>query len=169
MTKSVRIDFSGGDRWSAADKALVERAAIAAITAADACEEDEEPPSLYEVSILLADDAQVRSLNRDWRGQDKPTNVLSFPADMPTIPDAPRMIGDIALARETLVREAEAQRKTLEQHLQHLVVHGVLHLFGYDHIDDADAAEMEAFEIEILAGLAVPDPYAAEDAALERC
>ena len=97
MTKPVRIDFSGGDQWSASDKALVERAAIAAIAAADACEEDEEPPSAYEVSILLADDRKVQTLNRDWRGQDKPTNVLSFPADMPAIPDAPRMIGDIAL------------------------------------------------------------------------
>ncbi len=168
MTTPVRIDFSGGDDWPAADKALVERAAAAAIAAADACEEDEEPPSAYEVSILLTDDDAVRILNRDWRGQDKPTNVLSFPADMPAIPDGPRMIGDIALARETLVREAGEQRKTLEQHLQHLVVHGVLHLFGYDHMDDADAAEMEAFEIEILAGLAVPDPYAAADAALEQ-
>ena len=168
MNKPVRIDFSGGDQWSAADKALVERAAVAAVNAADAYEEDEEPPSAYEVSVFLADDQAVRVLNRDWRNKDQPTNVLSFPADMPTIPGEPRMIGDIALARETLLRESQEQRKPLAHHLQHLVVHGVLHLFGFDHLDDADAADMEAFEIEILGSLDVPDPYAAEEAALER-
>ena len=169
MTRNipVRIDITGGDRWSAAERALVDRAAAAAVSAADACEDDDDPPLSYEVSVLLADDETVRALNRDWRGQDKPTNVLSFPADMPEMPGAPRLKGDIALARETLVREAEDQDKTLEQHLQHLVVHGVLHLFGYDHVDDADAEEMEAFETEILAALGVPDPYAAEDAASE--
>ena len=163
----VRIEITGGDQWSTAERALVEQAAAAAVSAADGCEDDDDPPLSYEVSILLTDDRTVQTLNRDWRGQDKPTNVLSFPADMPDLPGAPRMIGDIALARETLTREAGEQDKSLEHHLQHLVVHGVLHLFGYDHLDDAEAEEMESFETEILAALGVPDPYAADPAAPE--
>jgi probable rRNA maturation factor len=110
-----------------------------------------------EVDVLLADDARVRELNRVWRGKDQATNVLSFPASMP----APaRLLGDIALAFETVTREAAAEGKTPEAHLTHLAVHGTLHLLGHDHDNDKDAAEMEDREIAILARLGFPDPYA---------
>lgn len=113
-----------------------------------------------ELSLVLADDPRVRALNRDYRDQDKPTNVLSFP-NMETPPAAggPRLLGDVVLARETLQREAREQNKPLEDHLAHLVVHGVLHLMGYDHEEAAQAAEMEERERRILAGLGIADPY----------
>ena len=109
------------------------------------------------LAILLTGDLQMRGLNRQFRGKDGATNVLSFPA----APGAgPRHIGDVALAFGVCVREAAEQRKPLEDHLQHLTAHGVLHLLGYDHETDAEAESMEAREREILAGLGVPDPYA---------
>ena len=110
------------------------------------------------LAILLADDARLAELNAAFRSKAGPTNVLSFPA--PENPDG--WLGDVALAFGTCVREAEAQGKPLEHHLQHLVAHGVLHLVGYDHGTDAEAAEMEGLEVKILAGLGIPDPYAAE-------
>jgi probable rRNA maturation factor len=117
-----------------------------------------------EVSLVLSDDAEVQQLNRDWRGQDKPTNVLSFAAlddeDAPQPPDGPLVLGDVILAFETTASEAAHDHKTLVQHLSHLVVHGVLHLLGYDHEDDEDAEEMEALETAILGALGIPDPYA---------
>ena len=113
-----------------------------------------------ELSLVLADDAMVRELNRDWRDKDKPTNVLSFPAeDEIDIPEAPRMLGDVVLAFETLCREAEEQSKPLEHHLSHLVIHGVLHLLGYDHIEDTEAQEMEALEAQLLESLGISNPY----------
>lgn len=114
------------------------------------------------VGIVLADDAEQRRLNRTWRGQDKPTNVLSFAVAGPgstAPPGAPLLLGDVVLAFETVAREAAEQRKPLADHLRHLVVHGVLHLLGLDHGDAAEAAAMEAREVEILRGLGVPDPY----------
>lgn len=108
------------------------------------------------VAILLTDDAEVRTLNRDHRRQDKPTNVLSFPAAETAIGH----LGDLALALETCAREAQEQGKPLRDHLSHLVVHGVLHLTGWDHQADAEAEAMEALEREVLARLGVPDPYA---------
>ena len=108
--------------------------------------------------VLLTDDEQVADLNRRFRGQDKPTNVLSFPSRLN--PEA--HLGDVALAFGVCVAEAEAQGKPLAHHLQHLVAHGVLHLVGYDHESDAEAQEMEGLERVVLAGLGVPDPYAAE-------
>ena len=108
------------------------------------------------VVILLTGDEAVRSLNARFRGRDAPTNVLSFPAA--ANPEA--HLGDVALAFGVCAREAEAQGKPLRHHLLHLVVHGVLHLMGYDHEADADAERMEARERELLAGLGVPDPYA---------
>lgn len=110
------------------------------------------------VTVLLADDAAVRDLNARFRGKDYATNVLSFPA--PANPE--QHLGDIALAYGVCAREAGEQGKPLGHHLQHLVAHGVLHLLGYDHETDADADVMENLEREILAGLGVPDPYAAE-------
>lgn len=114
-----------------------------------------------ELSVVFSDDAHIRTLNADWRGKDKPTNVLSFPA----FPFAkggplPPMLGDIVLAAETVAREAALEDKPLENHITHLVVHGLLHLLGYDHETDAEAEEMEAIERTALARLAIPDPYA---------
>jgi probable rRNA maturation factor len=111
-----------------------------------------------DVAILLADDAAIRSLNARFRGQDQATNVLSFPAG----PGAQGHAGDIALAREVCVAEAAAQGKPLAHHLRHLIVHGMLHLYGFDHEDAAEALVMEGLERRILAGLGVTDPYAAE-------
>ena len=107
------------------------------------------------VAILLADDEAIRELNREWRGQDKPTNVLSFPAPVTAAPH----LGDVALAYETCAREAAEQGKPLKHHLAHLVAHGVLHLVGWDHQTDAEADRMEALERDILARIGVPDPY----------
>lgn len=112
-----------------------------------------------EVSVLLTDDATVRALNKSWRRQDKATNVLSFPAVNPDrIAEAP-MLGDIAIAYQTVAREAAAEGKTVSDHTTHLVVHGFLHLLGFDHLNDNDAEKMEAEERLILAALGIADPY----------
>jgi probable rRNA maturation factor len=129
-------------------------------------------PRGAELSLVLADDATVRELNCAWRGKDRPTNVLSFPAQelMPGEPfpdapaDAPWPLGDVVLACETVAREAAGQGKDFADHLRHLVVHGVLHLLGHDHEDDAEAERMEGLERRILAGLGVADPYREPDA-----
>ena len=117
-----------------------------------------------ELAVMLTDDAGIRTLNSNWRGIDKPTNVLSFPAlaaDRRRGPDdAPRMLGDIAIAYETTRHEADDEQKPFDHHLSHLAVHGFLHLIGYDHENDDDAEAMEALEQEILAQLGIPDPYA---------
>ena len=124
-----------------------------------------------ELSVLLTDDSGIAALNAAWRGRSGPTNVLSFPGDSPDaadqVPDVPVLLGDIAIALETVTREADATGIELSDHLRHLVVHGVLHLLGYDHEDETDADRMERCEIEILAALGVPDPYAAADRRLE--
>lgn len=112
-----------------------------------------------ELSIVLTDDAEQQVLNRDWRGIDKPTNVLSFPQIEPFAPVA-GILGDITLARETLEREATELGKSFSDHFTHLVVHGFLHILGYDHIEDADALVMEGLETQILASLGIADPYA---------
>lgn len=117
-------------------------------------------PSAGEVSVLLTDDTAVQALNRDWRKIDKPTNVLSFPSDAPKIAGAPALLGDIAIAYETLAREAAAEKKPFLHHLAHLAAHGYLHLLGYDHQTDSEAEAMEALEREILAAMRIPDPYA---------
>jgi probable rRNA maturation factor len=110
------------------------------------------------VTVLLTDDAAVRALNRDFRGKDSATNVLSFPA-----PDTARPhLGDVALGYGVCAREASDQGKPLEHHLAHLTVHGVLHLLGYDHEADAEAEAMEQLERSVLDRLGVPDPYAAD-------
>jgi probable rRNA maturation factor len=121
-----------------------------------------------ELAVMLTDDTGIRTLNNNWRGIDTPTNVLSFPALQPTgevrsDDDAPRMLGDIAIAYETTRREADDEQKPFDQHLSHLAVHGFLHLIGYDHEKDQDADTMEALETEILMQLGIPDPYAERD------
>jgi probable rRNA maturation factor len=116
-----------------------------------------------EVSIVLGDDALVQDLNRDYRGQDKATNVLSFPAMGPDEPPPPAgeviLLGDIIMAFETVAAEAKSQGKPLADHFCHLVVHGMLHLLGFDHQTDDMANTMEALEIKILAGLDIANPY----------
>lgn len=114
-----------------------------------------------ELSVVFTDDAAIRTLNAEWRGKDKPTNVLSFPAFPPAKGGRlPPMLGDIVLAAETVAREADEEGKPLENHISHLVIHGLLHLLGYDHETDDEAEEMEAVERLALARLAIPDPYA---------
>ena len=114
-----------------------------------------------EVSILMTSDSEMRDLNRRWRRLDKPTDVLSFPSDAPQAPGEPAHIGDIALAFETSRRDAGEMSRPFEAHVGHLLVHGFLHLLGYDHLKPEDAAVMEPLEAGILAGLGWPDPYAA--------
>jgi probable rRNA maturation factor len=126
------------------------RAAIAAAA--------ERVPAEGELSVLLTDDEAVRVLNRNWRGIDKPTNVLSFPLAADQVSFA--LLGDIAIAYETVAREAAAEGKPFLHHLAHLAVHGFLHLMGYDHATDSQAEAMERLERDILARLAIADPYA---------
>jgi probable rRNA maturation factor len=116
-------------------------------------------PAAGEVSVALTDDAAIRTLNRDWRGFDKPTNVLSFPASAPKIKGFPILLGDIIIAYETLAREAGEEDKPVLHHLAHLAVHGYLHLLGYDHQTDSEANAMEGLEREILNVLRIADPY----------
>ena len=139
-------------------EAVIQRAIVAAVESVDADVGD------AELAVMLTDDPGIRTLNNNWRGIDKPTNVLSFPAlqtEGARKPgDAPRMLGDVAIAYETTRREADAEGKPFEHHLSHLAIHGFLHLIGYDHENDADADEMESLETEILQQLGIPDPYA---------
>lgn len=110
-----------------------------------------------ELSVVLADDGFVQNLNKQWRGKDKPTNVLSFPQD------EPMMLGDVILAFETVKQESSEQNKRFEDHTAHLIVHGILHLLGHDHMNDADAEIMEALEIEILDAVGIKNPYEIQD------
>ena len=141
-------------------EAVIQRAVAAA------AENVDEDVAEAEVAVMLTDDAGIRTLNSNWRGIDKPTNVLSFPALQPTAgapADAPRMLGDIAIAYQTTRKEADDEEKPFDHHLSHLTVHGFLHLIGYDHEKDDDAEAMEDLEREILAQLGIPDPYADRD------
>jgi probable rRNA maturation factor len=150
MNADIRIDIVD-PRWRRRlpkAEALVRASARAALDGA----------ARGAVTFALADDAFLRRLNRDFRGKDKPTNVLSFPA-------GGEELGDVALALETCAREAKAQRKDLAAHVRHLVVHGALHLLGYDHEADSDAFAMEALERRVLRRLGVADPYRGRRAA----
>jgi probable rRNA maturation factor len=147
----IEIEDAG---WTAAlpeADALVRRAAEAVLLNEGADGEG--------VTLLLTDDQAVRELNARFRGKDAPTNVLSFPAP----PNPEKHLGDVALALGVCTREAAEQGKPLAHHLQHLVAHGVLHLLGYDHMSEDEAEAMEGLERVILAGLGIPDPYAASE------
>lgn len=111
-----------------------------------------------ELTIRVADADEIQQLNRDYRGKDYPTNVLSFCAELPDDIDIP-LLGDIIICPQVVEREAIEQQKPLEAHWAHMAIHGVLHLLGYDHIDDSEAEEMESLEIAILAKLGYSDPY----------
>ncbi len=113
-----------------------------------------------ELSVVLSNDEEVQVLNKNWRKIDSPTNVLSFPVEDISVGEMPGMLlGDIVLSFETITREAENQGVSFDNHFLHLVIHGFLHIFGYDHIDDKDAVEMEAVEIACLSRLGIANPY----------
>jgi probable rRNA maturation factor len=138
--------------WDAAEFALVHCSAVSELSWSGP----------IELSVTLTDAARQRRLNRDYRGHDAPTNVLAFPAwdpAMHVLPGVPILLGDVVLACETVAREASEQNKPIDDHLRHLIVHGVLHLLAYDHQVHAEAVKMEALETVILARLGVPDPY----------
>lgn len=116
-----------------------------------------------ELSLLLTDDKRIRGVNRDWRGFDKATNVLSFPAAPPERIATSPVVGDIVLAFETIAREAQAEEKSFGDHLSHLVIHGLLHLLGEDHETEEQAQRMEALETAALARLGIADPYAGSE------
>jgi probable rRNA maturation factor len=146
-------------------EATVREAIAAAVQFCDAV-----PPEA-EVCVVLADDRHVQDLNLQWRGQDKPTNVLSFPAPRREGDEdegATVMLGDIVIAYETLAREAEFEKRPFRNHLAHLTVHGFLHLLGYEHDTEDEAEDMERLEARILENLGIPDPYAARPRAITR-
>lgn len=151
------------DRWETAGlEALADRAVRAALAHVGL------DPEVWEVAVLGTDDARIAALNADFRGKPQPTNVLSWPSAErgaktsgtdPEPPSGEAELGDIALAWETCAREAAEAGKPPEQHFLHLLVHGVLHLLGYDHVREGDGDLMESHETAILAALGVPDPY----------
>ncbi|WP_164117695.1 rRNA maturation RNase YbeY [Sphingorhabdus sp. Alg239-R122] len=123
-------------------------------------------PTLFAVSVKLGDDAEVQALNRDYRQKDRPTNVLSFPMVQPDLlsamshsHDGEVLLGDIILARETCAREAQEKGISIADHASHLIIHGTLHLLGFDHMDDDEAHVMEALEIKALASMGLASPY----------
>ena len=159
-------------RWEGVDlPALANRAALATFAELGL------PEQGFALCVMGCDDARIAALNGEFRSKGKPTNVLSFPAWnraadapglMPDLPEAgdagdPEELGDIAISYDTCAREAVEQGKTMPDHVTHLLVHGILHLLGYDHIVDADATVMETTETRILAGLGVNDPYLTDD------
>ena len=159
-TIRVTVDGASWERTVTGVAAYSQRVVCAALAAA--------APRLTtraEVSLLLTDDKTMRILNHEWRGIDRPTNVLAFPAqdDLWSPPaDGPLILGDIVIAYETLHREALAEGKALNCHLAHLLVHGTLHLLGYDHVEPGETEAMERREVEILAMLGVANPYEGE-------
>ncbi len=156
----VDVDVAVGCSGWQDEAVLAVMAKAAFSTSVDVLELDEQ----FNVSLLFTSDAAVQTLNREWRGKDHPTNVLSFPAGTSPVETEIEFLGDIALALETVSQEALQEGKTFEHHVTHLLVHGFLHLCGYDHeTGDDDAEEMETLERAILARLAIADPYALND------
>ena len=152
------------DRWDALNlEALAEAASDAALTELGL------EPSVWEISLMGCDDARIAALNADFRGKPQPTNVLSWPSEergtavpgeMPLAPDpADPELGDIAIAWQTCEAEARAADKPMAEHVTHLIVHATLHLLGFDHVRDADAALMEGLETQILGKMGLDDPY----------
>lgn len=154
--------IEAGDWRDLAHDAAIRRALEAVTAAGDLAADPPPADTALELSLLLTDDAHIRELNRRWRGQDKPTNVLSFPAEdrVPGVAPLVPMLGDVVMAHETLHREAQAQGKRTADHFAHLLIHGVLHLFGHDHDTDERAALMEGIEVRALRTLGIADPYA---------
>ena len=163
----IQIELSRDDPWPEAGwDALIATAARAAVEAT-AHGELATSPALVEVSVRLTTDAEVRTLNRQYRGKDAATNILSFPMIQPDLldtvtqnsDDGEVLLGDLVLAYETCAREATDKGVALADHVTHLVVHGTLHLLGHDHQGDAEAEAMEAIERDVLARLGIADPY----------
>jgi probable rRNA maturation factor len=154
MTVSIEVEDEAWLALTGLD-ALAQRAIAAALAGAHANVEES------DVALLFTNDEAIAEINAEWRAKDKPTNVLSFPApeDMPVPEGEPRPLGDIVLAFGVISREAASQGKTLHDHTVHLIVHGALHLLGFDHETDAEALEMERLEAGILKGLGISDPY----------
>jgi len=155
---SVRVEFVENDRrWRAALPArTLARQAVAAALA----ECGVKLARGAEMCIHLVNDEEIRGVNKQWRDKDAPTNVLSFPAvDAAHVAES-KLLGDVLIALETLEREAAEEGRSLTDHFRHLVVHGFLHLLGYDHIEDDEAEAMEALETRALQRLGVADPYA---------
>jgi len=159
----VTVETPWKERFPEAKKVLT----AAAKAAFKAAKTDAFPAKNADVSILLTTDEKIRALNKEYRKIDKPTNVLSFAAmdgeDEETVVDDTLTLGDIVVAFETTLREAEENDQPFADHFSHLIVHGVLHLMGFDHIDPVDAEEMEALEIAVLKGLDIENPYADKD------
>jgi probable rRNA maturation factor len=154
MTTPVIDIMVTSARWHAQPRARA--TVIKAVTAAATMTRK----TRVELSVVLTGDRAIRTLNRDWRGFDKPTNVLSFPALPQPRRRAPALLGDVVIAYETVAREAKTDGKPFLHHLSHLAVHGFLHLIGYDHQQNQQAEAMERLERRVLARLKVPDPYA---------
>ncbi|SFS12325.1 rRNA maturation RNase YbeY [Sphingomonas jatrophae] len=162
VAASVEPGWSEGVDW----EALAQRAAEAALARTPHAQLATLPTAV-EVSVRFADDAEVHALNRQYRGKDKPTNVLSFPMVQRDLLDAVTensddgevLLGDMILAAGVCAAEAAEKGVPVETHATHLVVHGMLHLLGYDHLEDTEADDMEALEIAALAGLGIDDPY----------
>lgn len=150
------------DRWDETSERVAARAVAAAFEAGELVAAED-----AELSIVFDDDAGVRDLNRTWRDKDAPTNVLTFPAVESGEIERSELLGDIVLAFETIVREAQAEGKTFDDHLAHLVVHGVLHIYGFDHGDAVEAERMEILERAALAGIGIADPYGPPDTPAE--
>lgn len=148
-------------RWS---DTLEHPEEVCRAAAASALAGVDDAPEIPALSVLLSDDETIAGLNSQFRGKDVPTNVLSFPAG-DTYPDGTVMLGDIAVAHETVAREAADAGIAIEDHLRHMIVHGTLHLLGFDHQDDDEAQTMETLEVQVLATMGVANPYA--DAPLE--
>ncbi len=162
------ISLDADDDWDSSNWVDVARKAATSAIAESAFPQLGSGPRSVELGVRLTNDAEVRALNAEWRGKDKPTNVLSFPMAEPRemddkTPDGPElMLGDIVLARGVCVAEAADKAISIEAHASHLLVHGTLHLLGYDHHDDAAASDMEAREVRALARLGIADPYAGD-------
>lgn len=161
MIKNLRIEYLyDSDLW---DSMQEDRFVLAMSAVLDVVQIETLPPStVFDVVVTFTADSAIRGLNKTHRGIDKATNVLSFPAydpDEPRPPGEPVHLGDVVLAYETIMREAVEQSKDFHDHVTHLLVHGVLHLLGYDHEEDGEAEEMEALEISILNGLGIKNPY----------
>jgi probable rRNA maturation factor len=151
----VIVDISDAAWTEHGDPTPLAERAVAAVLAHEHVDYD-----TCDVSLLFAGDAEAGQINKDWRDKSYAANVLSFPAPAGATPAGEaRFLGDIILAAGTVSREAAEQGKTRDSHVIHLIVHGTLHLLGYDHMYDAEAARMEGAEIEILHGLGLPNPY----------
>ena len=166
----LEIDIESDEEWdSSTDWSLLVRRAAESALAESAFPRLAKGARPVEISVRLTGDDEVQALNSEWRGKDKPTNVLSFPMTAADeLANANRegpelMLGDIVLARGVCEREAAEKAVTVETHATHLLVHGTLHLLGYDHLDDEEAADMESREVRALARLGIDDPYEVRD------